>query len=78
MKNALALMWVAAVILSACSDGVPHVEDPHHPVDASGNPLKGTEFLQKFCQGKPTNETCVKVLAAANMDVARHGMPKGY
>jgi len=78
MKNAIALMSVAAVFLSACGDAVPHVEDPHHPVDASGNPLKSGEFLQKYCQGKPTNETCVKVLTAANMDASRGGLPKGW
>lgn len=73
-----ALMIFAAVLLSACSDGVPDVEDPHHPVDASGTPIKGTEFLEKYCAGKLTNETCVKVQKAVSADSSKGGLPKGW
>lgn len=78
MKKGLGLMIVAAVLLSACSDGVPHVEDPHRPVDADGNPIKGTEFIRKYCAGKPTHETCVKVQKAVSSDATKGGLPKGW
>ena len=72
------LMVFAAILLSGCSDGVPHVEDPHHPVDASGKPIKGTEFLMKYCAGKLQNETCAKVATAVSADSTKGNMPKGY
>lgn len=78
MKKSVGLMVLAVVFLAACSDGVPHVEDPHHPVDANGNPVKGTEFLQKYCAGKITNETCVKVENAVSSDSSKGGLPKGW
>ena len=74
----LALAIFAAALLSACSDGVPHVEDPHNPVDAAGKPIKGTDFLMKYCAGKPQNETCAKVSTAVSMDSSKGKMPKGW
>lgn len=78
MKSMFGFTLLLAVLLSACSDGVPHVEDPHHPVDASGNPIKGTEFLQKYCAGKSNNETCTKIQQAVNADSTKGGIPKGW
>jgi len=72
------VVLAAAVLLSACSDGVPHVEDPHHPVDADGNPIKGSEFLMKYCAGKSHNETCAKVATAVSADSSKGKMPKGW
>ena len=66
------------MVLAACSDGVPAVDDPHHPVDAQGNPIKGTDFIQKYCLDKPTNETCARVHQAISIDSVRGGMPKGW
>ncbi|MDR1229598.1 MAG: hypothetical protein LBK55_11430 [Azoarcus sp.] len=76
MKKFLAIL--ATVFLGACSDGVPHVEDPHHPVGADGNPIKATEFLTRYCQGKLANETCDKVRIASRMDSSRGPLPKGW
>jgi hypothetical protein len=78
MKKIFGLAILAAVLLSACSDGVPHVEDPHNPVDADGKPIKGTEFLMKYCAGKSQNETCAKVATAVSADSTKGKMPKGY
>ncbi len=78
MKKSIGLMLFAAVLLAACSDGVPRVDDPHHPVDANGQPMKGTDFIQKYCAGKPTNETCVKVQKAVSSDSTKGGLPKGW
>ena len=78
MKRRFGLMLLAAVLMTACDDGVPKVDDPHHPVDANGNPIKGTEFVQKYCMGKATNETCAKVHQAVSMDSSKGQMPKGW
>lgn len=79
MKKGFNLMlFIAVLLLAACSDGVPHVNDPHHPVDANGQALKGTDFIQKYCAGKPTNETCVKVQKAVSSDSIKGGLPKGW
>ena len=78
MKKYFGLMLLAAVLLSACDDGVPNVKDPHHPVDANGNEIKGTEFMQKYCSGKATNETCAKVQRAVSSDSTKGGLPKGW
>ncbi len=64
--------------LTGCADGVPHVEDPSKPIDANGNPIKGTDFLQQYCQGKPTNEDCVKVQRAVSANSTKGGLPKGW
>lgn len=78
MKKGFGLVILAAVLLSACSDGVPHVEDPHNPVDTDGNPIKGSEFLMKYCAGKSNNETCAKVATAVSADSTKGKMPKGW
>lgn len=79
MKKLFGLLVVAVtVLLSACSDGVPKVADPHNPLDADGKPMKGTEFLQKYCAGKPNNEDCVKVQKAVSSDSSKGGLPKGW
>lgn len=78
MKKNFILMIAAMVFLSACGENVPHVEDPNKPNDANGNPIKGTEFLQKYCQGKPTNEDCVKVQKATSSSSTKGGLPKGW
>jgi len=76
--NKIVVFAMLAVLLSACDDGVPKVADPHHPVDADGTPMKGTDFLQKYCMGKGNNETCAKVHNAVSVDSSKGVMPKGY
>lgn len=78
MKKIFALIFLPFIALVGCSDGVPHVEDPHHPVDASGKPIKGADFVQKYCAGKSNNETCSKVATAVSKDSTRKGVPKGW
>ena len=78
MKKSFGLMLLAAAFLAACGDGVPRVDDPHHPVDRNGTAMKGTDFLQKYCMGKQNNETCAKVQQAVNTDSTKGGLPKGY
>lgn len=83
MKTSIAMKkflvpLLAAAILSACGDGVPHVADPHNPTDEAGNPIKGTEFLMRYCSGKAQNETCAKVSTAVSAGSTKGKMPKGY
>ena len=79
MKKVFGLLLVSVtVLLSACSDGVPKVVDPHNPLDADGKPIKGTEFLKKYCAGKSNNEDCAKVSIAVSQDASKGGLPKGW
>lgn len=78
MKKHLALIFVVAAMLSACSDGVPNVADPHNPTDADGNPIKAYLFIKKYCEGKVTSETCAKVIQAHRTDSTKGGLPKGW
>ena len=78
MKHGLPVMaFAAAMSLSACSGRVPHVEDPYNPVDADGNVIKGTEFLQRYCQEQASDETCQKVRQVVISDAAQHGLSTG-
>jgi hypothetical protein len=76
MKKYFALAAMLT-FLSACSDGIPNVEDPHNPV-VDGKPIKGTEFLEKYCRGDNWNGTCDRVQAAVSMDSSKKGLPKGW
>lgn len=78
MKQNFILLFTVIVLLSACGDGVPDVKDPHHPVDANGNEITGTEFMKKYCIGKKDSETCAKVSNAVNVDSTRGKMPEGW
>jgi hypothetical protein len=74
---------LVAGLLAGCntkvdSDGVPRVDDPHHPVDADGKPMKGLDFVQKYCLGKGTNATCDAVHIAVSQDSSKGGLPKGW
>jgi hypothetical protein len=79
----VALALATALLVAACerkpaNDGVPVLVDPHKPVDMDGKPMKYGEFLQKYCMGKITNETCAKVQQAMNVDSTRGPMPKNW
>lgn len=78
MRAFILLIVFLSSLLSGCDDGVPKISDPHHPVDATGNSIKGTDFLERYCLGKPTNETCIKVQRAVSTDSLKRGVPKGW
>lgn len=69
---------LASVLLAACSDGVPKVEDPNHPLDASGNPITGLEFIKKYCATEALNKDCTKVRNAVSVNSDKGGLPSGY
>jgi hypothetical protein len=76
-------LLVTPILLAACGkttdwDGVPRVDDPHHATDANGNPIKGADFIQKYCSGKSTNATCATVLLAVKQDGVKGTLPKGW
>lgn len=60
-------IFLAAVLgafLSACEfDSVPHIKDPNNIV-VNGEPMTQRAFIEKYCVGKPLNETCIKVQRA--------------
>ena len=72
---------VVLFLLAACNayaTDVPVVKDPHHPTDAHGKPIKGIDFVRKYCAGKDLDETCLRVKQAVSADSSRGKMPKGY
>ena len=75
MKLRLLLVGVSALILGACGDGVPKIDDPHNVV-VDGQKMKQGDFLVKYCAGKSQNETCMKVLQAKHQDSITGVMPK--
>jgi hypothetical protein len=62
-------------LLSACTDDVPAVDDPHNIV-IGGQKLKQVEFLQKYCVEKPAHETCMKVKNAMSKDFTKGEVPR--
>ena len=73
--------FVVLFLLAACNAfaaGVPVVKDPHHPTDADGKPIKGIDFVRRYCAGKDLDETCLRVKQAVSADSSRGKMPKGY
>jgi hypothetical protein len=77
MNRVFGLMMVA-VLLVACSDGVPKVDDPNHPLDASGKSISGLEFIKKYCVSEALNKDCMKVRNAVSLNSDKGGLPKGY
>lgn len=64
--------------LSACDfDSVPHVLDPKNVV-VNGEPMTQRAFIEKYCIGKPNNETCLKVQHAWSASGAKSktGVPR--
>lgn len=80
MQKSFSLAILAALLLSACSDGVPKVEDPYNPVDADGKPITGAEFNQRYCVAPKTaaNETCERVRRATSIKSLKGKMPEGW
>lgn len=68
---------IFTIFLTACSDGVPKVEDPHNVI-VDGQKMKQADFLQKYCIGKELNETCANVKNAMAMDSTKSpsGIPR--
>ncbi|UVW30684.1 hypothetical protein [Massilia sp. H6] len=64
--------------ISACEfDSVPHVADPKNVV-VDGEPMTQRAFVEKYCIGKPLNETCIKVQSALSASNAKSktGVPR--
>jgi hypothetical protein len=69
---------VLGLCLSACQDNsVPSVEDPKNVV-VNGEPMTHRAFIEKYCIGKPNNETCIKVQNAgsASNGKSKTGVPR--
>ncbi len=72
-------LWFAALstaaLLTACSDDVPTVEDPHNVV-VDGEKMTQADFLQKHCVAKTGNENCEKVKNAMSKDATKGAVPR--
>lgn len=77
MKIKLITAAMLLALLSACSDQVPTIEDPHHP-NVNGAAMTPNAFLEKYCVGKIDNATCAKVRTANSLDAAQPRLPKGW
>ena len=63
-----ALWLLPALVVAACGQEVPHVDDPHNIV-VNGEEMSQADFLDKYCIGKENNPTCSKVLDAATRNM---------
>jgi len=64
-KFAFILFTVVAAALSGCGHDVPAVPDPvPREIRVGDQTLTQQQFLEKYCAGKTSNETCVKVSRA--------------
>ena len=75
MNKILFLVPAIIGLLSACTDDVPTVDDPHNIV-INGEKIKQTDFIKKYCIDKPTNGTCLKVEHAISQDATKGEAPR--
>jgi len=75
MNKILFLLPLIIGLLSACTDDVPTVDDPHNIV-INGEKMKQTDFIKKYCIDKPTNGTCLKVEHAISQDATKGEVPR--
>lgn len=66
----LIVVVTATLLVVACGDDVPKVDDPHNIV-VDGAPMTQAEFIGKYCAGKADNATCMTVLVAKRKDSTR-------
>jgi hypothetical protein len=72
------LVVVLGTCLSACEfDSVPNIQDPNNVV-VNGEPMTQRAFIEKYCVGKPLNETCIKVQRAGSISnlKSKNGVPR--
>ncbi len=75
MNKIFIITLLSMALLTACSDEVPKVEDPHNVV-VEGQKMTQAAFLQKYCVGKEFNETCAKVQNAMSKDATKGVVPR--
>ncbi|SEO19593.1 hypothetical protein SAMN05216404_11373 [Nitrosospira multiformis] len=63
-----AFSFLPALMVAACGQEVPQVDDPHNIV-VNGEEMSQADFLDKYCIGKESNPTCSKVLDAATRNL---------
>lgn len=75
MKKNIPVLIITLSIMVACGSKVPEVNDPQHIV-IDGKPMSKIEFINKYCDAKAINETCVKVRRAEISDSANGKVPR--
>lgn len=69
------ILLAISLLMAACEQGVPHVDDPHNVV-VNGQTMTQLEFLEKYCVGKVADENCAKVSYAMRKDAVVGGVPR--
>jgi hypothetical protein len=75
MKINNCLLIITILLLTACSEGVPNVDDPHK-ILINGENITQKNFLDKYCVEKSKNETCLKVQQAMIQDLGKGTIPR--
>jgi hypothetical protein len=78
-KFTFVLFTAIAAALSGCGHDVPSVPDPvPREIVVGDQTLTQQQFLEKYCAGKTSNETCVKVSRAMIIGSTRspNGIPR--
>ena len=75
MKSVLAVSLFLSAFLIGCGDGVPKVED-YSNVVVDGQKMTQSQFLQKHCVNKSTNDTCNRVKNAMSKDATKGVVPR--
>lgn len=77
MNKQTLMALLPLLLLAACKDEVPKVDDPHNIV-VDGKPITQLAFVNKYCMETATNETCVKVRRAMLQDSTKGAVPRGW
>lgn len=75
MKTKKSIFVTSLLILTACEGRVPEVSNPENIV-IDGKHMSKMEFINKYCNDKLTNETCIKVKRAEIMNSTKGAIPR--
>jgi hypothetical protein len=76
MKKTVFAAAVTSLILCACDGPAPQV-DPHKPV-VDGKAMTQADYLNKYCNNRPTDPNCIAVSKAMREDSTKRNVPKGW
>lgn len=74
-------MAAVAGLLAACGDDIPRVDVAQaraNAIKVGGDTLTRRQFLDRFCSGGKTHESCVFVRTEETAAMARKPLPKTW
>ena len=77
MKKLMLISALPLLLLAACRNDVPKVDDPHKIV-VDGSPISQKDFMNRYCTGKTNNQTCYAVSKALLQDATKGKLPSGW